>query len=95
MPSCHMRNLRVLLTTVCGLLMAIVLGLGIWRIVIRIQRGNVTLLCLTRRERERGAEREGTEPLSLPPHAPVLESTLSRIRVVTTRPFMKYKTRAN
>nr|XP_020039353.1 adhesion G-protein coupled receptor G7 [Castor canadensis] len=39
MPSCHMRNLRVLLTTVCGLLMAIVLGLGIWRIVIRIQRG--------------------------------------------------------
>uniref|UniRef100_A0A8C6R3K2 Adhesion G-protein coupled receptor G7 n=1 Tax=Nannospalax galili TaxID=1026970 RepID=A0A8C6R3K2_NANGA len=43
MPSFHVCNLRVLVAIVCGLLTAITLGLGIWRIVIRIQRGNVTL----------------------------------------------------
>uniref|UniRef100_A0AAA9SS11 Adhesion G-protein coupled receptor G7 n=1 Tax=Bos taurus TaxID=9913 RepID=A0AAA9SS11_BOVIN len=42
MASSHACNLRVLVAVVCGLLTAVVLGLGIWRLVIRIQRGTVT-----------------------------------------------------
>ncbi|XP_011817911.1 PREDICTED: probable G-protein coupled receptor 128, partial [Colobus angolensis palliatus] len=42
MASCRAWNLRVLVAVVCGLLTAIILGLGIWRIVIRIQRGKST-----------------------------------------------------
>ncbi|XP_010840259.1 PREDICTED: probable G-protein coupled receptor 128 [Bison bison bison] len=42
MASSHVCNLRVLVAVVCGLLTAVVLGLGIWRLVIRIQRGTVT-----------------------------------------------------
>nr|XP_012332324.1 adhesion G-protein coupled receptor G7 [Aotus nancymaae] len=39
MVSCRVWNLRVLVAVVCGLLTGIVLGLGIWRIVVRIRRG--------------------------------------------------------
>ncbi|XP_042532688.1 adhesion G-protein coupled receptor G7 [Dipodomys spectabilis] len=39
MPSFHTCHLRVLVAIACGLLTAVVLGLSIWRIVIRIQRG--------------------------------------------------------
>uniref|UniRef100_A0A2K6TWX7 Adhesion G-protein coupled receptor G7 n=1 Tax=Saimiri boliviensis boliviensis TaxID=39432 RepID=A0A2K6TWX7_SAIBB len=39
MVSCRAWNLRVLVAVVCGLLTGIVLGLGIWRIVVRIRRG--------------------------------------------------------
>ncbi|KAI2530643.1 adhesion G protein-coupled receptor G7 [Homo sapiens] len=42
MASCRAWNLRVLVAVVCGLLTGIILGLGIWRIVIRIQRGKST-----------------------------------------------------
>ncbi|XP_053421773.1 adhesion G-protein coupled receptor G7 isoform X2 [Nycticebus coucang] len=38
MASCHTCNLRVLVAVVCGLLTAVVIGLGIWRIFIRIQQ---------------------------------------------------------
>lgn len=51
MASSHACNLRVLVAVVCGLLTAVVLGLGIWRLVIRIQRGNVVLLFLTQNKR--------------------------------------------
>lgn len=39
MRSCRSCNVRVLVAIVCGLLTGIVLGLGIWRMVIRINRG--------------------------------------------------------
>ncbi|XP_057621649.1 adhesion G-protein coupled receptor G7 [Chionomys nivalis] len=39
MRSCHSCNVRVLVAIVCGLLTGIVLGLGIWRLAIRISRG--------------------------------------------------------
>ncbi|KAM4889428.1 adhesion G-protein coupled receptor G7 [Thomomys bottae] len=39
MPSFYACNLRVLVASACGLLTAVVLGLSIWRTVIRIQRG--------------------------------------------------------
>ncbi|XP_042637578.1 adhesion G-protein coupled receptor G7 [Orycteropus afer afer] len=39
MVSCRVCNLRELMAIVCVLLTTIVLGLGIWRCVIRIQRG--------------------------------------------------------
>ncbi|XP_011940400.1 PREDICTED: probable G-protein coupled receptor 128 isoform X2 [Cercocebus atys] len=39
MASCRAWNIRVLVAVVCGLLTGIILGLGIWRIAIRIQRG--------------------------------------------------------
>ncbi|XP_021065022.1 adhesion G-protein coupled receptor G7 [Mus pahari] len=39
MRSCRSCNVRVLVALVCGLLTGIVLGLGIWRMVIRINRG--------------------------------------------------------
>ena len=55
MASCRACDLKVLVATVCGLLTAVVLGLGIWRLVIRIQRGNVVLLCLTQSERRHEA----------------------------------------
>ncbi|XP_033067362.1 adhesion G-protein coupled receptor G7 isoform X1 [Trachypithecus francoisi] len=42
MASYRAWNLRVLVAVVCGLLTGIILGLGIWRIVIRIQRGKST-----------------------------------------------------
>ncbi|XP_077631069.1 adhesion G-protein coupled receptor G7 [Crocuta crocuta] len=42
MASCRVYDLRVLVATVCGLLTAIVLGLGIWRTVIKIQTGTST-----------------------------------------------------
>lgn len=54
MASCRAWNIRVLVAVVCGLLTGIILGLGIWRIVIRIQRGNVVLLCLTQSKRRHG-----------------------------------------
>ncbi|XP_020143410.2 adhesion G-protein coupled receptor G7 [Microcebus murinus] len=38
MASCHACNIRVLVAVVCGLLTAIVVALGIWRIMVRIQR---------------------------------------------------------
>ncbi|XP_006890102.1 PREDICTED: probable G-protein coupled receptor 128 [Elephantulus edwardii] len=40
MVSCQVCNLRELVAIVCGLLTTIILGLGIWRCVIRIQRGS-------------------------------------------------------
>ncbi|XP_006868711.1 PREDICTED: probable G-protein coupled receptor 128 [Chrysochloris asiatica] len=43
MISCRVCNLRELVAIACGLVTTIVLGLGIWRSVVRIQRGNVTL----------------------------------------------------
>ncbi|XP_031219987.1 adhesion G-protein coupled receptor G7 isoform X2 [Mastomys coucha] len=39
MRSCRSCNVRVLVAIVCGLLTGIVLGLGIWRMVVRINRG--------------------------------------------------------
>ncbi|XP_043748712.1 adhesion G-protein coupled receptor G7 isoform X1 [Cervus elaphus] len=42
MASSHACNLRVLVAVVCGLLTALVVGLGFWRLAIRIQRGTVT-----------------------------------------------------
>ncbi|XP_047731757.1 adhesion G-protein coupled receptor G7 [Prionailurus viverrinus] len=42
MASCRVCELRVLVATVCGLLTAIVLGLGIWRIVISVETGTLT-----------------------------------------------------
>ncbi|XP_052015075.1 adhesion G-protein coupled receptor G7 [Apodemus sylvaticus] len=39
MSSCRSCNVRVLVAVVCGLLTGIVLGLGIWRMVVRINRG--------------------------------------------------------
>ncbi|XP_030185476.1 adhesion G-protein coupled receptor G7 [Lynx canadensis] len=42
MASCHVCDLRVLVATVCGLLTAIVLGLGIWRIVISVETETLT-----------------------------------------------------
>ncbi|XP_077900497.1 adhesion G-protein coupled receptor G7 isoform X3 [Ictidomys tridecemlineatus] len=42
MARCRPCDLRVLVAVACGLLTAIILGLGIWRTVIRIQRGNST-----------------------------------------------------
>lgn len=42
MASCRACDLKVLVATVCGLLTAVVLGLGIWRLVIRIQRETLT-----------------------------------------------------
>ncbi|XP_036914843.1 adhesion G-protein coupled receptor G7 [Sturnira hondurensis] len=39
MASCRACDLRTLVAVVCGLLTAIILGLGIWRAVVRIQRG--------------------------------------------------------
>lgn len=39
MRSCHSCNIRVLVAIVCGLLTGVVLGLGIWRLTVRIQRG--------------------------------------------------------
>ncbi|XP_075399083.1 adhesion G-protein coupled receptor G7 [Tenrec ecaudatus] len=41
MVSCRICTLRELVAIVCGLLTTVVLGLGIWRSVVRIQRGNV------------------------------------------------------
>ncbi|XP_037691521.1 adhesion G-protein coupled receptor G7 isoform X1 [Choloepus didactylus] len=38
MASCRISNVRELVAIVCGLLTAIILGLGIWRTVVRIQR---------------------------------------------------------
>lgn len=40
MRSCRSFDVRVLVTIVCGLLTGIVLGLGIWRMVVRINRGS-------------------------------------------------------
>ena len=51
MASCRVCNLKVLVAIVCGLLTAIIWGLGIWKSVIRIQRGNVILLCLIQSKR--------------------------------------------
>ncbi|XP_014921433.1 adhesion G-protein coupled receptor G7 isoform X1 [Acinonyx jubatus] len=42
MASCHVCDLRVLVATVCGLLTAVVLGLGIWRIVINVETVTLT-----------------------------------------------------
>ncbi|XP_004636681.1 adhesion G-protein coupled receptor G7 [Octodon degus] len=39
MAACSTRNIRALVATVCGLLTVIILGLAIWRTVIRIQKG--------------------------------------------------------
>ncbi|XP_014708799.2 adhesion G-protein coupled receptor G7 isoform X1 [Equus asinus] len=39
MASCRVCDLKVLVAIVCGLLTAIVLGLGVWRITVRIHRG--------------------------------------------------------
>ncbi|XP_051006406.1 adhesion G-protein coupled receptor G7 [Acomys russatus] len=39
MRSCHSCNTRVLVAIVCGLLTGAVLGLGIWRMAVRIHRG--------------------------------------------------------
>ncbi|CAH6792418.1 adhesion G-protein coupled receptor G7 [Phodopus roborovskii] len=39
MRSCHSCNIRVLVAIVCGLLTGVILGLGIWRLAVRIQRG--------------------------------------------------------
>lgn len=39
MASCRRCDIRVLVALVCGLLTTIVLGLSIWRIVVRIKRG--------------------------------------------------------
>ncbi|GAB1300338.1 Adhesion G-protein coupled receptor G7 [Apodemus speciosus] len=39
MRSCRSCNVRVLVAIVCGLLTGVVLGLGIWRMVVRINRG--------------------------------------------------------
>nr|XP_048278909.1 adhesion G-protein coupled receptor G7 [Myodes glareolus] len=38
MSSCHSCNVRVLVAIVCGLLTGVVLGLGIWRLAVRINR---------------------------------------------------------
>ncbi|XP_005386361.1 PREDICTED: adhesion G-protein coupled receptor G7 isoform X2 [Chinchilla lanigera] len=43
MASCVTRNIRVLVAIVCGLLTVIILGLTIWRTVMRIQRGTFDL----------------------------------------------------
>lgn len=51
MAFCRVCDLKVLVAIVCGLLTAIVLGLGIWRIAVRIHRGNFILLGLTQSER--------------------------------------------
>lgn len=40
MRSCRSFDVRVLVAIVCGLLTGIVLGLGIWRMVVRIHRGS-------------------------------------------------------
>ncbi|XP_008568567.1 PREDICTED: probable G-protein coupled receptor 128 [Galeopterus variegatus] len=40
MASCRACDLKVLVTTVCGLLTVVTLGLSFWRIVVRTQRGN-------------------------------------------------------
>lgn len=74
MASWRACDLRTLVAVVCGLLTTVVLGLGIWRAVVRIQRGNVVLLCLT--------WGEGTEPVSLTP-ATVPESAVWRLRLPT------------
>ncbi|KAM6162762.1 adhesion G-protein coupled receptor G7 [Erethizon dorsatum] len=42
MAACSTRNIRVLVAILCGLLTVIILGLTIWRTVIRIQRGTIT-----------------------------------------------------
>ncbi|XP_058411502.1 adhesion G-protein coupled receptor G7 isoform X1 [Diceros bicornis minor] len=42
MASCRTYDPKVLVAIVCGLLTAIVLGVGIWRIAIKIQRGTYT-----------------------------------------------------
>ncbi|XP_047420919.1 adhesion G-protein coupled receptor G7 [Sciurus carolinensis] len=42
MASCRTCDLRMLVVIACGLLTAIILGLGIWRTVIKIQRATVT-----------------------------------------------------
>ncbi|KAL1788106.1 adhesion G-protein coupled receptor G7 [Sigmodon hispidus] len=47
MRSCHFCNVRVLVATVCGLLTGVVLGLGIWRLAVRIQRGVSTSISST------------------------------------------------
>ncbi|XP_036098162.1 adhesion G-protein coupled receptor G7 [Molossus molossus] len=39
MASCRVCDLRTLLAIVCGLITTIILGLGIWRAVVRIQKG--------------------------------------------------------
>lgn len=41
MASGRACDLKVLVAIVCGLLTTIVLGLGIWTTVIRIQKGNI------------------------------------------------------
>lgn len=73
MASCRVCDLRTLVVIMVGLLTTIVLGLSIWRAVVRIQRGNVVLLCLTSSERRRGA--------SVPAPATVLKSAVSGLRL--------------
>ncbi|MEJ1283113.1 adhesion G protein-coupled receptor G7 [Cricetulus griseus] len=47
MRSCHSCNIRVLVAIVCGLLTGVILGLGIWRLAVRIQRGVSTSVSST------------------------------------------------
>ncbi|XP_040606583.1 LOW QUALITY PROTEIN: adhesion G-protein coupled receptor G7 [Mesocricetus auratus] len=47
MRSCHSCNIRVLVAIACGLLTGVILGLGIWRLAVRIQRGVSTSVSST------------------------------------------------
>lgn len=47
MRYCHSCNVRVLVAVVCGLLTGVVLGLGVWRMAVRIHRGVSTSVSST------------------------------------------------